>query len=394
MNASRTLILGGGFGGISTANALRRQLPREHEITVIDHSPRFEVSGGKIWVMLGERSAEQISRARSEMLAPGVKLSISRAKRLNIQRRTVETESGGSLTWDYLVIALGAELDMAAVPGLAEAATTFYTTEGALGLKKRLDHFTGGDIAVLVPTTPFACPPAPYEAAFTVQHFIEQRGLSPKVNLTIYTVEPTPMPTAGTAMGHYLEALLKDSGIGFVPGKKVSRVDSEAELIKFDDASEANFDLLIAIPPHKAPALVREAGLIDATGWIPVHPQTLEVESTPRHRRVYALGDVAALPLPGRYHPDVPLFLPKGGVFAEAQGTIVAHQIAATILDRKPSETFTGTGECFVQIGGGNAIKADGAFFETPHPVIQKHAPSEAQLRAKEEWVDRHLQPF
>jgi sulfide:quinone oxidoreductase len=80
-------------------------------------------------------------------------------------------------------------------------------------------------------------------------------------------------------------------------------------------------------------------------------------------------------------------------VFAEAQGRVVAHRIAATILSRTAAETFDGKGYCYLETGGGRAIKADGAFFEMPGPVMRRQDPDEAQFRDKLDWVARYLQP-
>jgi sulfide:quinone oxidoreductase len=151
--------------------------------------------------------------------------------------------------------------------------------------------------------------------------------------------------------------------------------------------------VLIAIPPHEAPQVVREAGLTGPSGWIPVDPKTLQVKLPAGVQDVYAAGDVTAIPLPGRYKPDVGLSLPKAGVFAEAHGRIAAQQIAAKILGRAPQESFDGKGYCYLETGAQRAVKADGAFFELPHPVMQKRLPDEAQFRDKLAWVDRMLRP-
>ena len=392
MSASTTVILGGGFGGISAANSLRRMLTAEHEIVVIDESSRFHVGAGKTWIMLGERTYDQISQLRVALLAPGVRFVEAKVQNIGLSNRTVSLESG-SLNWDFLVIALGADLNPAKVPGLAEAAHTFYTVEGAQRLKVVLERFSGGDVAILIPRVPFKCPPAPYEAALLLHHAFESRGLAGKARLAIYTVEGAPMATAGPEMGQYIKGELAQRAIAFFPQRSASRVDGTAQRVVFEDGSEARYDLLIAIPPHEAPKVVRDAQLTNQSGWIPVDPQTLQVKQPPDAREVYAVGDVTIVPLPGRYKPDIGLSLPKAGVFAEAHGRIVAHQIAAKILGRTPDEAFDGKGYCYLETGAMRAVKADGSFFELPHPVMQKRTPDEAQFRDKLDWAERLLRP-
>ncbi len=393
MSATTTLILGGGFGGISAANSLRRLLPEEHKITVIDKSSRFHVGAGKTWIMLGERTYEQISQALSALLAPGVRFLQVNVLSLDLSSRSVSTDKA-ELHWDYLVIALGADLNPASVPGLAESANTFYTVEGAQRLRPALERFSGGDLVILIPKVPFKCPPAPYEAAMLLHHTFGARGLAEKIRIAIYTAEGAPMATAGPEMGQYIREQLAQRGIAFHPQKRTARVDGPAQRIVFEDGSEARYDLLIAIPPHEAPKVVRDAQLTNQSGWIPVDPQTLQVKNAPEPGKVYAVGDVTTVPLPGRFKPDMALSLPKAGVFAEAHGRVAAHQVAAKILARAPSETFDGRGYCFLEVGGGRALKADGAFFALPHPVMQKRSADAVQFRDKLDWIARQLHPI
>jgi len=390
--ASTTLILGGGFGGIAAANSLRQLVPREHEIVVIDKSPSFHVGAGKTWVMLGERTMEQISRPRKNLLDRGIGFLEANILSIDLERKVVATGSE-TLRWDYLVIALGADLNLASVPGLAEGAQTFYTLEGAQRLQDVLRDFNGGDLAIVIPKMPIKCPPAPYEAAMLLRHAFEVRGLADRVRIAIYTVEATPMATAGAEMGQYVRNELARRSIGFHPQKRALRIDSAGRRLSFEDGIEVGYDLLVAVPPHEAPKAVREAQLANQSGWIPVDPLTLNVTAIRGSSDVYAVGDITSVLLPGRYKPDVALSLPKAGVFAEAHGRVAAHQIAGKILGRESSETFDGRGHCYLEIGGGLAIKADGAFFELPHPVMKKQSPDEMQFRDKLAWVARYLTP-
>lgn len=390
MTDSRTVILGGGFGGLAVANTLRGLLPAEHTVTVVDRTRDFYIGAGKTWIMLGQRTFDQISQPRTTLLEPGVDFVLADVLGLNLNEHTVTTGEG-VFPWDYLVIALGADLNPASVPGLAEAAHTFYSVAGAQRLRGVLENFRGGHVVILIPRLPFKCPPAPYEAAMLLQEYLAQRGLASTSPVTVITAEGAPMPTAGPAMGQYILAALAQRGIEFVGQKKTVQVDGDTRRIVFDDGSSAGYDLLLVVPPHEAPRVIREAGLTNASGWIPVDPQTLHVQSSSNVSGVYAVGDVTTLPLPGRYKPDVPLALPKAGVFAEAQGRVVASQIASSILGLAASEVFDGQGFCYLETGGGEAVKAEGSFFASPHPVMHTRAPDGAQLQDKLQWVAEHL---
>ncbi len=390
MSYTKTVILGGGFGGIAAANTLRRLLPARHTVVIVDRARDFYVGAGKTWIMLGQRTFEQISQARTALLEPGVEFVQADVLSLNLDERTVTTGEA-ALAWDYLVIALGADLNAASVPGLAAAAHTFYSVAGAQRLQGVLEQFTGGHIVLLIPRLPFKCPPAPYEAAMLLREYLAQRGLASTSTLTVITAEGAPMPTAGPEMGQYILAELAQRAIGFIGQKKTVRVEGDARRIDFDDGSSVTYDLLITVPPHEAPQVVRAAGLTNASGWIPVDPQTLQVQTASGITGVYAVGDVTTLPLPGRYKPDVPLALPKAGVFAEVQGRVAASQIAARIRGAAASEVFDGDGFCYLETGGGEAVKAEGRFFAQPHPSMHTQRPDAAQLHDKLEWARRHL---
>src|SRR5512134_1227820 len=191
-----------------------------------------------------------------------------------------------------------------------------------------------------------------------LHHAFVRRGMSDTARIAIHTAERAPMPTAGPEMGKYIKEELARRGIAFHPQKTTVRIDGAAGRVLFNDGSEARYDLLIAIPPHDAPTLVRDAQLTNHSGWIPVDPQTMRVRTRPEVGDLYAIGDVASIPLPGRYKPEVALSLPKAGVFAEAQGRVVAHQIAATISPRASRRTFDGKGYCYLETGGERAVRA------------------------------------
>ena len=390
---STTVILGGGFGGLGCARALRAGTGRDHRILLIDRSPVFVVGAAKTWVMLGERRADEVMKTRAALVPDGVELLREEVRRVDAASRRVETDRGAHAA-DHLVIALGAELDMAAVPGLEAAAHTFYTLDGAARTHAALASFRGGRLALLVPRTPFACPPAPYEAAFLLHDFLERRGVRAQTQLDVWTVEKAPMATAGPEMGRMIVGELEARGIGFHGLKKAVSADAAARTIRFEDGSDAAYDLLLAVPPHRPPRVLVEAGLAEAGGWVRVDPRTLEL-AAPGVSEVYVVGDSNGVPLPGRYDAAAPpLALPKAGVFAASEGEAVAARIAARISGRaEEPELFQGRGFCYIEMGGRRAIRADGDFFADPHPVMSAKPPTEEQYRDKVAWIESWLTP-
>jgi sulfide:quinone oxidoreductase len=392
MDATTTLILGGGFGGIAAARTLRSLLPAEHRIVLVDKAPAFAVGATKTWVMTGDRAVAEVSRPRDILVPAGVEVLETNITAIDPLSGEVGTAEG-TLRGHYLVVALGADVSWDPVPGLEEATQTFYTMEGAVRLRDTLQEFTGGEVVFLISRKPFKCPPAPYEAAMLLHEVLEERGLRAGTRLSIHTFEGAPMSTAGPEMGAFIRDELERREIAFHPQHTVSRADAQSHTIFFEEGGHAHYDLLIAVPPHVPPRVVAESRLAGQGGWILVNPRTLEVESGVSGVPVYAVGDVTTVPLPGRYRPEMPLVLPKAGIIAAAQGRVVGTRIAAEILGKPLAEEYDGTGACFVETGKRQAVQAAGAFYELPHPRMEARSPSEQQHREKLAWVTEWMTP-
>jgi sulfide:quinone oxidoreductase len=319
-----------------------------------------------LWLMTGDRRPEQISREVRQLVHKGVELLHGEAHSIDLVAHRVET-SAGSVTYDFLVVALGAELAPGSVPGLTESAQTFYTLDGAAKLRAALQAFGGGKIAIVVAALPFKCPAAPYEGAMLIADLFQKRGLRDKVDLHLFTPEPLPMPVAGPELGNAVRKMVEDRGITFHPLRKLTEVNSVTRTVSFEGNESFVYEMLIAIPPHRSPQVIRDAGLANQAGWVPVDSATLATKD----ESVYAIGDVTAIPLPGRWKPDVPLMLPKAGVFAHAQALVVARRIADRIASKAGPHKFSGEGYCMLEAGEHLAGFASGQFLAEPSPQIK-----------------------
>jgi len=368
MTGQTIVILGGGVGGLVAAHELRRLLPRHHRVVLVEKDLRHAFAPSFLWVMVGDRRPGQVVRDLRTLVPRDIAVVEAEVVGLDLAGGRVET-TRGPVTYDYLVVALGADLAPDAVPGLAETAHTFYTWGGSVRLRDALRAFpdTGGSVAVVVAALPYKCPGAPHEGAMLIADYFRRRGLAGEVEVHLYTPEPQPMPVAGPVLGEAVTAMLRARGVVFHPLHKVTAVDGSARELRFDGQPPARFDLLAAIPPHRSPRVIREAGLAGGTGWVPVEPRTLAT----RYERVYAIGDVTAIPLPGRWKPDVPLMLPKAGVFAHAQAETVARRIAAQITGAAAVREFDGNGYCMLEAGESMAGFAFGDFFAEPSPRVE-----------------------
>jgi sulfide:quinone oxidoreductase len=210
-----------------------------------------------------------------------------------------------------------------------------------------------------------------------IDDYLRGRGLRDKSDIQIFTPEQQPMPIAGPEVGNTVVSILKEKGIGFHNSAKVSSIDDSSKQIVFENGNREKYDLLIAIPPHTSPKVVKESGtsLADASGWIPVDPKNMQT----KHERVYAIGDVAAVKLPSG------MMLPKAATFAFGQAEIVASNIASTVLGTE-TRSWDGFGECFIETGSGNAAYGSGSFYSSPKPVINLQIPSRELRERKDVW--------
>ncbi len=387
--APRVVVLGGGVGGQVAANELCRRLDGRVRVTLVEREAHHAFAPSFLWVMTGDRSAAAVTRPLRALLHPGVQVVTAEATGIDFAARRVET-TAGQIEYEFLVVALGAELASDQIPGLPEAAHGFYTLDAAVRLREALRSISAGTVAVVVSSLPYKCPGALHEAAMLVADLVRRRGLAGRVAVHLFTPEPRPMPVAGPALGEAVRGMLDDRGVHFHPGHALVAVDPASRELVFEGRGRVRADLIVAIPPHRAPALVREAGLANEAGWVPVDPRTLATSAD----GVFAVGDVTALPLPGRWKPDVPLMLPKAGVFAHAQALVVARRLAAAIAGTTPTATFCGDGFCMLEAGGALAGVAYGDFFAQPAPRVAVRSVGKAWHLGKVLFERWWLQPW
>ena len=389
MNAKTIVILGGGVGGLVVANELRHKLPNEHRVVLIEKNRDHAFAPSFLWLMTGDRKPDRITKPVTSLARPGVEVIQAEVSNIDIANGSVVTTQR-SLNYDYLVIALGAELAPESIPGLSQSAYTFYTFEETKRLQQALSQFTGGNIAVVVCSLPYKCPGAPHEGAMLIADYFRPRSLQEKAIVHLYTPEAQPMPVGGPQLGEAVKQMLASKGILFHPLHKLTSVDVQKNQLLFDGKEPVSYDLLIAIPPHRAPSIAREAGLANEAGWVPVDRSTLKT----RFEKVYAIGDITAITIPGRWKPDVPMMLPKAGVFAHVQAEIVAERIADEISGRTTTAEFCGRGYCMLEAGEGLAGFAYGDFFADPSPRLELRNIGRAWHLGKVLFEQWWLSPF
>lgn len=314
--------------------------------------------------MLGDRAPGQISRDLRRLNRKGIEFIAAEITGIDLSRNTVRFD-GQELAYDYLIVALGTQYSAGEIPGLGTA-YTYYTLDGAEGLREEIAGFDSGRIAIVVPGLPYKCPAAPYAGALVLDHYFRRQRVRADVEIRLFTPEPAPLPVAGEAIGREVAELLAGREVRFSPNTRLQEVDYQGKRLVFQDGTEASYDLLIAVPLHEVPAVVREAGLAEEGGWVKVDRETM---ATP-FEGVYAIGDVTQIPLASG------LMLPKAGVFAQGEAEVVARNIAAEIKGEEERWAFGGEGACFLDTGYGKAAYVTGKFYAEPDPEMLMRQPS------------------
>jgi len=360
----RVLVLGAGFGGLELTTLLSETFGADIDVTLIDKSDAFVFGFSKLDVMFGHKTADAVRMPYRNFVKPGVRLLRQTVTAIDAEERRVTTD-GGVHEADFLIVALGADYDFDATPGLA-GANEFYTVAGAERLRDVLPTFTGGKALVGVCGAPYKCPPAPSECALMLHDYLVTRGVRGACEINFVLPLPSPVPPSPET-SRALVAAFVERNIGFIPGRRVASIDNARKVAILDDGVEMQFDLFLGVPRHRVPDVVIDSGMAE-NGWIPVNPRTLET----RYPGVYAVGDGANTGTP------------KAGVFAEGAARAVASDLIARLRKTGSGTQYDGFGTCYIEFGGGRIGKVEVDFFSGPKPTGTYHEPSVA-LRADKE---------
>jgi sulfide:quinone oxidoreductase len=352
------LVLGAGYGGLELSTRLSEELGADVDVTLIDQANAFVFGFSKLDVLFGKRTPESIRLRYEDITTPHVRFRQETITAIYPKARRVVTDLD-RYDADVLVVALGADYDIAATPGLAEAGNEFYTVGGAETLRDLIPSFQTGTAIVGVCGAPFKCPPAPSEAALLLDEHLRDRGVRDSVRIQVVMPFGTPIPPSPDTSAAILETFA-DRGIEFVPDHVVASLDAATNEAVLDDGTRLPYDLFLGIPVHRAPAVVEASGMTES-GWIPVDPGTLAT----RFPGVYAVGDVTSVGTP------------KAGMFAEGAARVVADQLIARIRGANEPPGYDGRGACYIEFGGDEVARVDVDFFYTPgHPTGTFVAPS------------------
>jgi sulfide:quinone oxidoreductase len=371
----RIVILGSGFGGLTAANLLRKNLSLEHQIVVVDKKKFFMMGLVNLWILSGIRRLEDSQIALNKLENKEITFLNDEVTTIDISKKFIRTRSNNKLEYDYLIIALGAELAAEEIDGfICNGGFNLYDAEQIPKLREKIVALRNGRIAICITNIPYKCPPAPYEASLLINDILVKNGMRDSIDIDFYTPAPIALPVAGAKLSQDIVNLLNDNHINFHPLHKLKAV-VDKEIIEFENGNKTNYDLLIGIPPHKVPTVIKSSGLIkEGQNWIDVDKFSLKTN----YENVFAIGDVTEIKV-----DQMAAVIPKAGIFAEGQAKSVSHQIINEIANQSYNEKYDGRGFCFMEIGSKKAGFLAADFYNITGPITRLDPPSEESYKKK-----------
>lgn len=377
--AAKILVVGGGFGGASCARALR-QLDATNQVTLVEPNRIFTSCPFSNEVIAGMREPAAQQFRYDKIAAEGVSVIPQAAVRIDAQARTLTLADGRVLAYDRLVLAPGIDLRFDALPGYDEAASArmphaWKAGEQTVNLRRQIEAMEdGGTIIIAVPAAPLRCPPAPYERASLIAHYLTAR--KPRSKLLILDAKD------GFSQQKLFEAAWKELYPGMIERIPLSQGGEVISVNPATNTINTDFGKYVAavanvIPPQKAGRIADVAGATDKTGWCPIDPVSFASKLVPY---IHVIGDAC-----------IAGGIPKSASASGAQGKACAAAIVALMSGKAPDMPRL-SGTCYNTVAPGYAFSLsgvykprDGLFAETEGTTSPVEAPRAARRREAED---------
>ncbi len=315
------VVLGGGSGGVAAAVNLGDRLGTAHNVVLVDRQPFHVYQPAFLAVMTGARKLRDITRDLMRLRRHNVRVVLGTVHGIDTADQVVHID-GETLPYDALIVSLGLQTHPEDIPGLREGAHHAWELDAAVRCNDALTQFSGGTLVVGQPTGPYRCPPAPFEALFSIDSFLAKRGIRDKTD--IHFVAPTPRPGGDPySPNRWLTERAEERGVTMHYDFAVAEIDADGRKVRGTTGQSLDYDLMFMIPPHRPAQILLDSGIAEPAG-VKVDYDYLTTDFP----NVWAIGDCANFP--GS----------KAGVVAHQQADLVAHNIAAMVTGTGHKERF------------------------------------------------------
>ncbi len=336
---ARVVVVGGGYGGATAAKYVRVFSGGRVDVTLVEPNAAFVSCPLSNLVLSGDRNLASLTVPYDALVARhGVRWVRDRAAAIDLGARQVRLDGGGTLDYDRLILSPGIDFVPGAIPGLADAATVARAPHAwkagaqTLALRHRLEAMpNGGVVAISIPLAPYRCPPAPYERACLIAHWLQRARPASRVLI----LDANDDVTSKGALFKRVWAQRYPNHIEYRPQYNAVDLGAAGRVLKFDVQDDIEADVVNLIPPQRAGAIAVGAGLAMANGrWCEVDFLTFESTVAPG---VHVIGDaIQTAPL-----------MPKSGHMANQHGKVAAAAVVAMLAGRAPDPSPLYANTCY-----------------------------------------------
>ncbi|UPK29246.1 NAD(P)/FAD-dependent oxidoreductase [Bradyrhizobium sp. 195] len=345
----RIVVVGGGFGGAACARALKRADARL-QVTLIEPNKTFISCPLSNAVIAGLRKMEAQQFGYDKLAAEGIAVVAQAATAIDTQKRSVTTADGTAFSYDRLVLSPGIDFHLEALPGYDAAASermphAWKAGAQTLLLRRQLEAMAdGGTVAIAIPANPSRCPPAPYERASLIAHYLKTNKPRSKVLILDAKDSFSQQRLFETAWKELYGDMIER--VALSQGGRVTSVDP-ATMTIVTEFGNYTPDVANVIPPQRAGRIAEIAGATDATGWCPIDPVSFESKLV---KNIHVIGDAC---LGGG--------IPKSASAASAQGKACAAAIVSLLTGRAPEPPRL-MGVCYNTVAPGYGFSLTGTY--------------------------------
>ena len=345
------LIVGGGNAGISVASQLLRR-NKALEIAIIEPSenhyyqPAWTLVGGGVF------NVKDTIHKEAEVMPKAVKWIKKKAASFQPENNIVVLEDNEMVSYEYLIVAPGIQLNWNAIKGLKETlgsngVCSNYNVETASYTWQCIRNFKGGKALFTNPDTPVKCGGAPHKIMWLAADYFKKHRVFDKASIQywsggtrLFGVEKYEQTLKKVAKRdnvemHFYTRLVEIDG----PNKKAKLVGFGAD--NKDKEYTIDFDMIHVTPPQSAPDFIRNSALANAAGWVDVNKHTLQHI---KYSNIFSLGDASSLPTS------------KTGAAIRKQAPVLVANLLALMDGKKLASSYNGYTSCPVVTGYGKLV--------------------------------------